>query len=102
MQQQKSISIDISDREYSKNLVPQQPILTSHDAGWQNLVFEHHRQPPHEMPEIICQQHVFVVFLKKALAEFKMNDRFETKTLQPGDLILIPQGVDYSDFSRHL
>ncbi|MDJ0595354.1 MAG: AraC family transcriptional regulator [Pleurocapsa sp. MO_226.B13] len=98
--QQKSRSIDISDRENYKNLVPHQPVLTSHDAGWQNLVFEHHRQPPHEMPEANFQRHILVVFLTKALAEFKMNDRFETKTLQPGDLILIPQGVDYWSADR--
>lgn len=98
--QQKSKSIDMFDRECYENLVPHKPVLNSLNAGWQNLVFEHHRQPAHEMPEANYQQHILVVPLNKALSEIKMNDRFETKSLQPGDLILIPQGVDYWNADR--
>ncbi|MDJ0588718.1 MAG: hypothetical protein QNJ72_01815 [Pleurocapsa sp. MO_226.B13] len=100
MQHQKSRSINISDREYYKNHVPQKPILTSHDAGWQNLVFEHHRQPPYEKPEVIFQQHVLVLSLKKISVEIKMDDHFEAVDTQMGDIVLIPKGVDHWSADR--
>lgn len=41
---QQALSIDLSDKKYYQKIIPKKPILTSHDAGWQNLVFEHHHQ----------------------------------------------------------
>ena len=93
--QQQQISIDVFDKDNYKKLVPYKQVLTSHDAGWQNIVFEHHRQPPHEMPETNYQQHVLVVNSVEALFEIKMVDRFEKINGTEGDLTLIPANVDY-------
>ena len=98
------LSIDVSQKESYKKLVPQKQILTSHDAGWQNIVFEHHRQPAHEMPEAQFQQHILVVnLLDSVRSELRMDNHFEAKNLQKGDLILIPAQVDYwnADLSRN-
>ena len=94
-QNREPLSIDLSDKEYYKKLVPCQQIITSHDAGWQNLLFEHHRQPAHEMPEYNCQQHILVTNLKEALTEFRMDGRFKRTKAQAGDTTLIPANVDY-------
>ncbi|MBE9064600.1 AraC family transcriptional regulator [cf. Phormidesmis sp. LEGE 11477] len=95
MQHQKTRLIDIFKRKYYKNYVPQKPILTSRDAGWQNMVFEHHLQSPHELPKSIYLQHIVVTYLKDVRSEYRMDDRFENNNYQTGDSIIIPSGIDY-------
>lgn len=50
MNNQKFVSVDMSDQELSNELVPSLPTLSSRNANWQNFLFEHHFQPAHEMP----------------------------------------------------
>ncbi|MEO1185443.1 MAG: hypothetical protein AAFX46_12470, partial [Cyanobacteria bacterium J06636_27] len=85
----------MSKKDASQKIVPNSQILTSHDAGWKNMVFEYHRQPAYEMPVANFQQHTFVVTLNQYLIECKMDSQFESKNTQRGDFILIPANMDY-------
>lgn len=98
--QQQPVLVDVSNKLDYKKIVPQRQLLTSHEAGWQNVVFEHHRQPPHEMPEINCPQHILLIHLKEVKTELKMDNRFEVKNAQIGDILLIPADLDYWTVDR--
>ena len=89
------LSIDLNQKENYKQLVPRKQTLTSHDAGWQNIVFEYHRQPAYEMPEVQFQQHTIVVNLKNTPSEHRMDARFLAKNAQRGDILLVPAEVDF-------
>lgn len=99
-QNQKPRSVDISNKEEARKVAPLPPLLTSHDAGWKNMYFEHHRQPTCEIPETIFQQHLLVVYLKEVLSEFKMDDRFERKNARRGDMLIIPADINYGKADR--
>ena len=100
MQQPKPISLDISNKEYYQDLAIDKPILTSRNADWQNIIFEHRRQPAEEIPETSFQQHALLVFLKEVAAEFKMDGCFKAKNARQGEIVLIPADVDYWNVDR--
>ena len=95
MNNQQTLSIDTLKKEGSQKVLPNPRILSSHDAGWQNMVLEYHRQPAHEMPVVSFQQHVFIVTVNQYLTELKINNQFESKSTRRGDLILVPANMDY-------
>lgn len=101
MQQKSTISVDVNNKEYYKKIVPQPQVLTSHEAGWKDIVLEYHRQPAHELPETTnFQQHILAVYLKELAAEFKMNSRYEVRNVHSGDLVIIPANMDYWNADR--
>ena len=100
MQQQKPISVDLSRKNSCKQIVPKRQLLTSHDAGWRNIVLEHHHQPACKIPTTNFQQHILVITLSKTIAEYKMNGCFQAQQSQVGDLVLIPAKADYWNIDR--
>lgn len=42
-------------------VVPNQPLLTSHQSGWSSIQLAHHRQPALELPEIANNQHTICI-----------------------------------------
>ena len=95
MNNQQTLSIDTLKKEGSQKVLPNPRILSSHDAGWQNMVLEYHRQPAHEMPVANFQQHALVVSVNEYFTECKMDSQFESKNTRRGDLVLIPANMDY-------
>ena len=89
------IPVDMSKKEVSDSIVVTPSAINSRDAGWQNLILEHHQQPAHEMPEVVFEQHILVVCLSEVASEYKIGDRYMSKTVRKGDMILIPAKADY-------
>lgn len=100
MKQQQPLTINMTDKEYYKKLVPQKQVLTSHDAGWKNVVLEHHRQPADEMPEVRFQQHIILVQLSKVLCERRIGKSFKLESSQIGDTVIIPAGINHWSADR--
>ena len=94
------MAIDALDKKQIRKLVPKQQLLTSHEAGWRNMVLEHHRQPAHELPECIYQQHILVIDLATFLSEYRMDGRYDRRNTEIGDVLLIPAKADYWNADR--
>ncbi|MBE9044257.1 helix-turn-helix transcriptional regulator [Pleurocapsales cyanobacterium LEGE 10410] len=91
--------IDIKKGAFER-VVPNPALLTSHDAGWQKFVLEHHYQPPYEMPTSNFQQHLVMAFLKDVSAEFKIGDRLRKINACRGHLSLVPANNDFWQIVR--
>ena len=103
MQNNKAVSINMrkkETKETNRKITPTNAILTSHDTNWCNLILEHHRQPAHEMPEVVFDQHILVVHINKFAIEVKFDGINDSKILQPGDLTLIPAKANYWSADR--
>ena len=93
--EQKPISVDTSNKEDAQKIVPNQQLLTSHEAGWKNLIFEHHRQPVHTMPTVCFKQHILAIQLKNIFCERKIGDFLEVEKAQIGDILIIPANAEH-------
>ena len=94
------MAVNMLDRKQARQLVSKPQVITSHETGWQNMVLEHHRQPPYEMPELVCKQHILAIVLKKHSTECRIDGRYQRKNVAPGDTLLIPADVNYWSADR--
>ena len=91
----KPLFVDTWQKEQVEQLLSRPQILSSHEAGWQHLVLEYHRQPAAEIPEVYFQQHIVVVYLSKGVREKRMDNISAIENSQIGDVSLIPADVKY-------
>ncbi len=52
------LDLDFSQEETPAQILPNLPVLTSHQSSWQSIHLAHHHQPPWELPEISSNQHI--------------------------------------------
>jgi hypothetical protein len=52
MPEEKPLAVDFSQEDALEQILPRPPILSSHEAGWNGILLEYHRQPAYEIPEI--------------------------------------------------
>ena len=71
-------------------------LLSSHQAGWQNIALEHWWRAAQEIPVYSAKQHAIVIHLKnKGNTERKMNGVFQQENNQIGDIVLVPAHVEH-------
>ena len=71
-------------------------LLTSHQAGWQNIVLEHWQRPAQEIPAYSAKQDAVVIHLKnKSITERKLDGILQQENNQIGDVVLVPAHVEH-------
>ena len=91
----KPLFVNTWQKEQVQQLLSRPQIISSHEAGWQHLILEYHRQPAAEIPEVYFQQHIVVVYLSEGIREKRMDDVSAVENSQIGDVSLIPADVKY-------
>lgn len=72
----------------------QEPLLSSHPAGWDGVRLEHHRAPGFELPDSVHLNHVLVLQLVQPIrAEWQVAGRTAPSFVPVNALSLIPAGV---------
>ncbi|MBD2463793.1 helix-turn-helix transcriptional regulator [Oscillatoria sp. FACHB-1407] len=61
MQIQTPLDLDYFQEGATTPLLPNPPVLTSHNVGWNNIQLAFHRQPSWEIPEVSGSQHIIVL-----------------------------------------
>ena len=100
MNQPQATLIDTTQKDNYQKIGCQQQTLSSHDADWRNLIFEHYCQPAGEMPEVAFKHHTIVVSLRQIVMESKMDGRWQNQTIPKGETIVIPAQLNYWSVDR--
>lgn len=66
------------------------PLYSSHQAAWNGILIEHHRQPAWELPEHCNPHHVIVVHQTKTLVKRVLNGRKQSEQVTAGTTVIIP------------
>ena len=72
-------------------------ILSSHEAGWNNIYLEFHRQPSGEIPKTYGKKHSLCIKTDGhyGRSERWLNDRFQSKCMARGDILIVPENISY-------
>ncbi|MBW4694220.1 MAG: AraC family transcriptional regulator [Lyngbya sp. HA4199-MV5] len=92
MMAQHRLSIDSTAENALLQILPHQPLYSSHQQGWQGVKVEHHYQPAHETPEHTHEQHVLVVLTRcdPLKVERRLNGNFHSSLMTSGEAFLLP------------
>ena len=93
MRNSESIYIDRATKNTTGSFLPRQPLLSSFDAGWDNLFLEYHYQPSGEHEEVCAGAHTIAIFTKVAsegTAERTIDDSLYRHSVRTGNILLIP------------
>ncbi|MGH8001618.1 MAG: helix-turn-helix domain-containing protein [Brasilonema sp.] len=100
MLQEKTLAIDVTRVEARKRVLPRQPLLSSHKAGWENLYLEYHLQPEYESPEHYASHYTLVIRLRdQSRLERWLGDRHKSESCILGDVAIIPPQATHKVFS---
>jgi len=94
------LAVDFTQKE-APQLLPNPPILSSHQSKWQNIHLAHHRQPEMYLPELYNPQHIVIIPLGhntveiEFLSEGRLHDvLYEGKDYQ-GCIQVFPANLPY-------
>jgi AraC family transcriptional regulator len=85
--------IDRATADTTASILPRSPLLSSINAGWDNLFLEYHYQPSGEHEEVRAAAHSLSIFTQVApggKAERTLDDRLYRHSAVPGNILLIP------------
>jgi AraC family transcriptional regulator len=58
MPEEQPLALDFLQEATPEQILPNLPILTSHQSSWNSIHLAHHRQPAWELPEMYSNQHI--------------------------------------------
>ncbi|MDJ0593309.1 MAG: AraC family transcriptional regulator [Pleurocapsa sp. MO_226.B13] len=100
-EEEEALYIDAFIEGDTLKVVPQPRIITSHAAGWKDIVLEHFVHPPIEGPLGYAKQHYLLIHLKQESgSERKLDGKIEKEEIQVGDIVLVPALVESWAVSR--
>jgi AraC family transcriptional regulator len=100
MPQQKALALDVTRVEARKSVLPKPPLLSSHQAGWENMSLEHHVQPEYESPQHYASHYTLAIRLKSQSGlERWLGDCHRTENCIRGDVAVIPPQVTHKIYS---
>lgn len=80
-------------------IVPVAPIVSSHQAGWNNIFLAYYQQPAYEIPKHYLNQHTFTICSElgsPSLIECCLDNQLKRYYFQGGDIIFCPADVGKS------
>lgn len=97
MPQEKPLAVDFSNENAMTQVLVRSAILSSHQAGWDGIHVEYHRQPNHETPEHLLMQHTIGMLTQRrpVVLERVLNGRSQSLCCSLGDLFLAPANTAY-------
>jgi AraC family transcriptional regulator len=100
MSSEKSLILDFAQTDAMKLILPRPAILSSHDANWEGIHVEYHRQPPNESPEHYLQQHSIGIILSSAIGGVAVNGkRYGSQPCQSGEMFIAAAGTDFQSYA---
>ena len=92
MNNNSSFTIDWTQKNTDVRLFPHSSLLSSHQAGWENITLEHHFLPgAWETPNVQYAQHTIITHLNtRTNLERKIGDRQQDYYMSVGDTAIIP------------
>lgn len=96
MSSEKALILDFTQTDAMKSILPNPPIISSHDANWEGIHVEYHRQPPAECPEHCFQQHSIGLILNSVTVKGILNGKhYGSEKWQSGQIFIGAAGTDF-------
>ncbi|MBD2772832.1 helix-turn-helix transcriptional regulator [Iningainema sp. BLCCT55] len=90
----KSLAIDVTRVDVRKRVLHKPPLLSSNQAGWENLGLEYHVQPAYESPEHYANHYTLVIRLRNQSGlERWLGECHRSENCIRGDIAVIPPHV---------
>ena len=92
----KLLNLDCFQEDSTPKTMVGDRLLSSHQAGWQNIALEHWSRQAQETPLYSSKQHSIIIRLKERdTTERKINGVFQQEYNQIGDIVLVPAHVEH-------
>lgn len=97
MKKNRSSIIDWTRKNIGSQLFPGSSLLSSHQAGWENITLEHHFVPlVWETPNVEYAQHTIILHLNaQTNLERKIGDRQLDYQMTTGDIAIVPANATH-------
>jgi AraC family transcriptional regulator len=89
MPNDKPLSIDFTQRDALKLILPRSPILSSYEAGWDGIHFAYYQQPSHYVPSCCFAQHIISIHVGHS-TKMTVKGHFRNEYYTRGDLGILP------------
>ncbi|BAZ20392.1 putative transcriptional regulator [Kalymmatonema gypsitolerans NIES-4073] len=96
MTDSKTLLVNLTKQEESLQILPQAPILSSQQAGWENVSIIHYRHPAHSIAEHSLTHHVLAIAHNQFQFEARMDGKFSSQLVDNGVIQLTPAHVNQS------
>lgn len=83
------LTINFTESDALKPILPLSPILSSYEAGWKGIQFAYYRQPTHEVPECCFAQHIISMHIGHA-TRMTVKGHFQNEYYADGDVGILP------------
>jgi AraC family transcriptional regulator len=92
---EKDLILNYSQKNSSLQIFSDTPIISSWEAGWNNINLEYHQHSAHEVPECKPIQNIIVIFNNSYTRVFErqLDGRFQTEYVKKGDIVISPANV---------
>ncbi len=90
MSEAQVMSIDGTRKSSLLKLLPQPPLVSSQELGWEGICVQYHRQPVWETPHACGPHHSIVVHHSKFHIERLLDGRRQQERIFKGDIAIIP------------
>lgn len=97
MKPNRSSTIDWTKKDTGSQLFPGSSLLSSHEAGWENITLEHHFvSQAWETPNVKYAQHTIILHLNaQTNLERKIGDRRLDYQMSIGDIAIVPANISH-------
>ena len=76
------LTVDYRQKSAPLQILPNMPLLSSHQSSWNTIHLAHHHQPAWELPELHSEQNVIFIPIKYKTANIEIVADGQRQTLQ--------------------
>ncbi len=92
----KPLTVDLRQEGATEKLLSHPPVLTSYQAGWNDIYMEYHHLPHVEVPESCHPTHTIALGLGVTVGRERwIDDRYHYELLHRGSVAILPAGVTH-------
>jgi AraC family transcriptional regulator len=95
MPQGQVLQVDFVQKSSVDRILPEPPLFSSHDLGWNGILVQHHYQPSWELPEYTALKHSICVHHLDHEAERVLDGKRQREQIQKGDIALVPANTSH-------
>lgn len=96
MTDSKATPVNLTNQQESVQILPQTPILSSQQAGWESISMFYYRHSAHSIPEHCLTHHVLAIAQNPFQFEARTDGKCRTQLVDKGVIQLTPAHVNHS------
>lgn len=98
MSQDKPLHLDLTQATSPSQILPCQPSLSSHSAGWNGIILRYYdRLPPHEFSQYYPQQHLIIIHQQQheVMVKRNINEEKQNLLVDAKDIAFVPANMSH-------